>query len=106
MNYRKPFGSGLEFFSTLTLFVTDDYQLNPTADPDLRQDGYSKVDARFGIGSEDNKWSVAFVGRNLNDEEIFEWSSNTPFEPAQATHFGLLKRTRQIALQGVYRWGD
>ena len=107
VDYRQPFGEGLEFFGTLSLFVTGEYQLNPNRDPDLRQDGYSKVDARFGIGSEDNKWSIAVVGRNLNDEEIFEWAGDTPANPvAGSSHFGLLKRTRQIALQGVYRWGD
>ena len=104
MNF--PLGRNLELFSTLAIFFTDDYTLTVDGDPDLRQDSYSKIDLRLGIGAPDNRWSVAFVGRNLTDEDVLEWKGNTPAEPTQGSHFALLKRTRQVALQGTFRFGN
>lgn len=104
LDYQAPFGKGMEFFGTLSLFFTDDYQITANGDPDLVQDGYSKLDLRLGLGASDQRWQVALVGRNLTDKKIFEWASDTPLGGG-ASHFGLLKRTRQIALQAVMRFG-
>ena len=104
-NYNKPINENLEFSSTISLFVTDDYVLSVDGDPGQRQDSYAKLDARLGVGSLDGKWSLALIGRNLNDEHVLEWIGNAPGSPGQASDFALLKRTQQIALQGVYRFG-
>lgn len=105
LKYNKLFGNNLEFFGTLSVFMSDGYQITADGDPDLTQGSYSKIDARLGIGAADGRWSLAAIGRNLNDEDVIEWASNTPFGGGQS-NFGLLKRSRQLAVQGVYRWGD
>lgn len=104
LDYNAPFGDGMEFFGTLSLFFTDDYQITANGDPDLVQEGYSKLDLRTGVGAADQRWQLALVARNLTDKQIFEWASDTPLGGG-ASHFGLLKRTRQIALQAVMRFG-
>lgn len=104
-NYRAPIGDNLEFFGTVSVFFTEEYLLSADGDPGHRQGSYSKVDARIGIGVPNGRWNVALVGRNLNDENVLEWIGNAPLSPGQASDFGLLKRTRQIALQGIFRLG-
>ena len=37
--------------------------------PNTKHDSYTKVNARIGIASVDDTWSVAFIGRNLTDKE-------------------------------------
>ncbi len=104
LDYAAPIGTDMELFTNLSLFFTDDYQISADGDPDLVQKGYAKLDLRAGFGAADQRWQVALVGRNLTDEEIFEWAGNTPLA-GNTSHFGLLKRTRQIALQGTLRLG-
>ena len=105
VDFNQPIGSTLELFGNLSLFFTDDYVIGANGDPDLFQDSYSKVDLRLGLGAASGRWSVAVVGRNLGDEEVKEWAGDTP-AAGGTSHFGLLKRTRQVALQGVFNFGE
>lgn len=105
-DYRAPISGDIEFFGNVSLFFTDDYQISPDGDPDQAQDGYTKIDARLGVEASDRRWTVALVGRNLTDEFVFEWTGNAPLSPGAASNFSLLKRTRQVAVQGVYRFGE
>jgi iron complex outermembrane receptor protein len=36
--------------------------------PEARESGYWLTDARIGIGSQDDRWTVSAWGRNLTDE--------------------------------------
>ena len=105
VDFNQPIGTTLELFGNFSWFFTDDYVIGANGDPDLQQDSYSKFDLRLGIGASGGRWSVAVVGRNLGDEEVKEWAGDTP-AAGGTSHFGLLKRTRQVALQGVYNFGD
>ena len=102
-DYSQPINDMLELFGTFTMFFTEDYTLSTNRDPDLVQSGYETIDLRLGVGNIDNKWQVAFVGKNLTDEKILEWKGDTPLG-GSASHFALLKRTRQYSVQAVYRF--
>ena len=105
-DYNAPITDTIEFFGNLSFFFTSDYRLSPDGDPDQVQDSYTKLDARLGIGSMDGRWNVAFVGRNLTDEFVLEWIGNAPLSPGAQSNFALLKRTRQLALQANFRFGN
>jgi outer membrane receptor protein involved in Fe transport len=51
-----------------SVYFTDDLFLSAEADPWLAQEAYSKIDLRIALTPDDEKWSVAFIGKNLNDE--------------------------------------
>jgi len=104
VDYRLPLTGDLEMRSNLSVFFTDEYQISSDRDPDQRQDSFTTVDLRLAVGPSSRKWEVAFVGRNLTDEFIKEWNGNTPI--LGDSNFTLLRRTRQISLQAVYRLGD
>lgn len=104
-DYIAPISDRLELFGTLSVFFTDDYLLSPDGDPDLAQDGYSKIDLRLGVGQPDGRWSVALVGRNITNEKVLEFISNTP-QTGGTSNFALLKRTRQFAVQARYNFGN
>lgn len=102
LDYRAPLNDALEVFGRVDLFFTDDYQLDSDNDPDTRQSSYEKWDARFGIGSLDGRWEVAFIGRNLTDEYIRVFMGDTGV--GGLSHFAILDRTRQYGVQGRVRF--
>jgi outer membrane receptor protein involved in Fe transport len=102
LDYRAPLTDALEVFGRVDLFFTDDYQIDSDGDPDTRQSSYEKWDARFGVGSMDGRWEVAFIGRNLTDEQIKVWMGDTPVNGQ--SHFAILDRTRQYGVQGRLRF--
>lgn len=100
--YSTPLSNTLRLFFRTEVFLTDDQQLNSDGDPDTVQKAYEKLDARIGIGSLDGRWQAALVGRNLTDEIIAVYAAGTPLNGN--SHFGILDRTRQVAIQLRYNF--
>lgn len=53
---------------TPSVFFTDGFYLSSEADPWLYQDSYTKFNLRVSLSPSDEKWEVALIGKNLNDE--------------------------------------
>jgi iron complex outermembrane receptor protein len=63
-------------------------------------ESYGLLNARFSIGSDDDRWNVALVGKNLTNEHYWARASgddllNFPSTPA---------RPRRYGIEGTYRW--
>jgi outer membrane receptor protein involved in Fe transport len=80
-----------------TLYFTSGYYGQATADPELRQPGYAKVDLRIGIGPENGRWELALIGKNLTDKVTASYRNSLPTSPG--TTFALVERPRSIAIQ-------
>ena len=102
LEYNRLLAGNLEFFGTLTLSFTDEYDVISDNDPNLRQDAYEKLDARIGVGDADGSWEIAVLGKNLTDEWTSPFGQDAPTSPG--SYWRLLDRPRTIALQGWYRW--
>lgn len=79
------------------------YQQRGETSPD---DALTLVDLRLALGSQDQRWELALVGRNLLDEES-SFGFDFPFfggqtVPAGTTTIGSLNRPRTVAVQGRY----
>jgi len=72
-------------------------------DPQSIQEAYSKVDATIELGSSNDKWSIALLGRNLTDEVVFASSFDTPIAGAPGQN-AYLDTPREIALKLNYRF--
>lgn len=103
LDYRDTLASGREVLAQLVAFNSSDYILSADGDPDLVQDGYTKLDARVSLTSADGKWSLALLGKNLTDKNVREWVGNAPLAGG-SQNFVLLKRTRQFAVQARYNF--
>ena len=101
--WAQPVSGNLELRLRLSMFITDDYVSDSKQDPSTNIPGYEKYDARIAIGSLDQKWEVALIGRNLTDELVSSWRADVPGAGSNA-YFALMDRTRQIALQARYRF--
>lgn len=82
-------------------YFSSSYFLSATADPLLRQDGYSKIDLRIGFGPSDGRWELAVVGKNLTDRLTTQFAQAVPLAPG--TVAALVDPPRTIGLQLTFR---
>lgn len=106
-DYFTPIGDRLKLLATADFIYSDEYFPSQNLDPTAIQDSYWKINARLAFGSIDDRWEIAVLGRNLTDEEIITYANPVPL--AQATfgvlsHFALLERERNVAVQAIYRF--
>ncbi len=92
----------LRFQAGVTLSHSDEYFTDGTLDPNAVQDSWTRVNARIGIASADDQWSIALVGKNLTEEEV-----NSTSQPLLGAYFlGYLDPPRTIALQARLSLGN
>jgi len=77
-DFLFPVSSNYEITALFDVFYTSDYDASATFDPALKQEAYSKYNARVGFGPGDGTWEVALLGRNLGDERNLTFGGDTP----------------------------
>ncbi len=109
LNYEHPVADNLLFSSGLDVLFTDDYNPSQNLDPRIQQDAYATVNLRVAISDLDRRWELALLGRNLTDEEVVSYANDTPLAFSQfgtPTYYGFIDRSRNIALQASYKFGE
>lgn len=81
--YDWSIGSNLRMDFSLDARYNDGYPLMATHNP-YEQDSFWLTDAAIRLYSDDDKWEVAFIARNLGDEIIAYTSGNRPGACVQA----------------------
>lgn len=87
-NYRLIGGANLMFRS--------DYLTELRNDPVFEQDGFSRLEARAGIASADDKWRLMLIGRNLTNEAYSSHGIGFAGSFIQSVN-----RPRTVTLQGT-----
>src|SRR5690606_9744464 len=77
-DYRMPLSDGLELRTGVDLIYTDDFQPAQNMDSRVRQEAYTKVNARIALGGVREQWEVAVVGKNLTDKTTVVYANDTP----------------------------
>jgi hypothetical protein len=109
VSYEHPLTENLLFKSTLDSQFTTSYNPSQNLDPRVEQSGYAIWNLRLGLGSADEKWELALLGRNLTDREVVSYANDTPLAFSQfgtPTWYGFIERSRSVALQASYRFGE
>jgi len=109
VNYEHPLTENLLFSATLDTQFTTDYNPSQNLDPRIEQDGYAMWNLRVALGDADDRWEVAILGRNLTDEEVVSYANDTPLAFSQfgaPTWYGFVERSRSVAVQASYRFGE
>jgi outer membrane receptor protein involved in Fe transport len=102
IGYKRPFTSTINFYSSLTLMYTDDYFQDADLDPTTLENAYVKIDGQIGIESNDGKWSIGILGKNLTDKLTCSQRGDTPLN--NFTYSCLTNPPQTFYLQANYNF--
>lgn len=108
VEWIQPLGD-LQLRTVYDANFSDSYLYNPTLDPRNEQDSFVTHNLRIGLGPADGTWEVAFIGKNLSDEDIVTYGGTTPLAGALTggtgmSYYKFLDRPATYAVQGTYRF--
>src|SRR4029450_6254406 len=77
--YDMPLGDRLTLGFTLDANYTSDFLTDASSTPQSRNPSFTLIDATIRLGTVDETWEVALIGRNLSDEHYWLASPGVPF---------------------------
>jgi len=102
-DYVMPLGDALEARAVLNINYSDEFATVGDLDPLIGyEDSFTLVDLRVSVGDPVGSWEVAFIGKNLTDEEYGYNHNDQPL--ANGNGFYQMSRLRSYALQASYRF--
>lgn len=109
VDYTINFSNGLKLVSTIDLIYSDDYLTTPSLDPRMKQDAYSKINARIALSDNNEQWELALIGKNLTDESIVPYANGLPVAStvtrgSGSGYYAFYERPKSVAIQGTIRF--
>jgi outer membrane receptor protein involved in Fe transport len=99
--YTGSLSGSLQFHASVGEKYSSSYNTGSDLDPRKIQGAYGLLNARFGLGDADGKWSVDVWGSNLTDKLFYQVAFDAPFQYHQVDAFlgdprtfGITFRTR------------
>jgi outer membrane receptor protein involved in Fe transport len=104
--YDRQVGDNLDLNLGFDYSWSDDVVVANDLDPHLIQESYGKINARIALSSSDGKWTLALVGKNLNEEETFTWGNDVPLANLgfSETYFRHIDPPRTFELSARYNF--
>jgi len=102
LGFAYPVAASLVLTGDAVVSFSDSYDLLGDDDPVARQAAWQKYDLRLGLGRDDGKWEVAFVGKNLNDKLTRSMTNNAV--GTTGAYAAFVDRGKQLALQARVKW--
>ncbi len=96
-----PISGSINLVGGLVVSFSDKYFTEGSIDPAGLQDSWTKVDARIGIASSDDKWRLSFRGRNLTDE-----LTTNSYQFFVGNRLAFLSPPRTFTFEAEYRFGQ
>ncbi len=104
LDYSRDIG-GYEFSTSLDLQWQDEQNVHTNLDPNGVLDAYTMAGLRIAL--EDENWGVAFLGKNLFDEDVISYSANAPLSGTTFgtnTFYSFLRRPQTFAFEATLRF--
>ena len=101
--YIAPIGDNLELRFNIDVNYTDEFESALDLDPNAHHDSATKVNARIGLASSGDTWSIALIGKNLTDKTTQVWKNDVPVSNSNS-YFAVPERPRSVAIQVRYRF--
>ncbi len=78
LEHEMDIGSTLYLRTVLDANYLDDHHTAQDNDTLVYQDSYVLTNLTVTLGSQDERWDVSFVGRNITDEQYISYSNDMP----------------------------
>ena len=93
----SAFLKGLKLSTMVNVNFSDDHFLTANAEPILKQKAYTKVDLRIALGDSNDRWEIAFLGKNLNNQLTSNFGGRIAL--LSGSFFKTTDRPRTLAVQ-------
>lgn len=111
-DYETPIGDNLKFGLSGGVNHTSSYLTNASAAPQSRMPSYTLVDATVRVGTADDRWELALIGKNLTEEWVFVASPDVPFTGTSpgvvpevlGDRFASIGRGRELMLRVSFKY--
>ena len=110
--YEAPIGSNLKFGLAADARYSDSYIVSGFGNPYSAIDSYVQLDASARIGSQDDRWEIALIGKNLTNSFYVAGTADGPSTGsgtgtaggvfADVLGFAALPRTVQVQFTGRF----
>ena len=100
--YERPIGGGLELRTNVSARYTSSYNTGSDLNPAKLQKELPLVNARIGIGSEDQGWTVEAWAQNLFNEDYYQVAFDALYQTGQINAFLGAPRTWGMTLRLKY----
>jgi outer membrane receptor protein involved in Fe transport len=112
ITYEKPIGEKLLFGVSVDGRYSDDYLASAFGNPYTRQKAYVSLDASVRIGTEDKRWELAVIGKNLTNRWYATGGTDAPNTGAGtgttagviADQIGFANLPRTVQVQVAFRY--
>ncbi len=102
IGYDWDIGSKLKAGANVGAKYMSEYNTGSDLDPEKAQDGYTLANARFSIGSREDRWSLEFWSQNLTDEEYYQVVIDAPLQTGSWNGFLGAPRTYGMTFRVKY----
>lgn len=111
VSYDVPVG-GAKLGLSIDAKYSDDYLTSGFGQPDSRQPAYVSLDASARLATEDGKWELALIGKNLTNQFIATGTVDGPSTGSgtgtaagiHADQLGLISLPRTVQLQFTWKY--
>jgi outer membrane receptor protein involved in Fe transport len=100
--YEKDVGSGLLARANISAKYSSGYDTGGDLDPAKYQDGYAVVNARLGLGADDERWMLELWAQNLFDQGYHQVVFGAPLQAGTIDSFLAPPRTYGVTLRARY----
>ena len=110
-SYERAIGNNLVLELTSNVQWKDEQELSNSI-PGVIQESYTTVDANIRLRTQDGRWQLALIGKNLTDEQAFRSAGDVPetggntgtAEGFRGDYNGYVIRPRQYELELTWRF--
>jgi outer membrane receptor protein involved in Fe transport len=111
-NYEADLGA-LKLGLTADANHTSSYNYTDTLSPEAVQKAFTRLDASVSLGSSDDTWKVALIGRNLTNEYVVSSANEFPFTGGSGTGTAngiksdlntIVERPREVSVEVTYKF--
>lgn len=102
-SYDTPVANGLNIGITGDVIHTGGYNTQLAQNPVSFQKSTTRINASIRLYDTDDRWELAFIGRNLTNERSISGSADKP-GGAGGDVFGTVVRARQLGIQATLRY--
>jgi iron complex outermembrane recepter protein len=102
LTYERPLSHNLVMRFNIGAKHSSDYNTGSDLDLEKLQTAYTVVNARVGIGADDDQWVLEFWAQNLTDEEYMQVGFDAPLQTGSWNAFLGAPRTYGATLRLLY----